>query len=690
MVASAEKLDSLLSRDEIDYGYLFPYRDDVPVVGDNHPFFNIEHLLSDVMSAVTSERYIGWAAKVLLNLDLFPMQIAQLRFLWRTARPILVASRGSGKSFLLAVYALMRAMLDPGAKIVIVGAGFRQAKVVFNYVESIWNNAPILRDICGGNRGRPKTSVDSCYCRVGPSFICAIPMGDGSKIRGLRATVVIADEFGSISEEIFDTVVQGFAATHKSPVDEARRLATVARLKGLGIPDQMGQVLAGGKISYNQIIYSGTASYAFNHFAKRHDLWRAIIKSRGDRRKLLKLFGSDVGVPEGFDWRDFGIMRIPYTCVQPGLLDSKQLASAQMSMPRNVFLMEYASVFVSDSDGYYKRSMLESCTPRPGMPIHTVDGPVEFTPAMNGDPDRKYVMGIDPASEMDNLAIVVAEAWGSHARIVYCWSVNKPEFERRKQSGLATSDDYYAYCCSKVRELCRAFKIVRIEMDSQGGGYPIAEMLRNTRIIAAGERPIYEVVDRENPTSLDGASDGPHILHLVHPSTEWNTQANYSMHKGFETRKLFFPCFDTVKMQASLSAEKAVGRTVDTYEDCVMEIEALKDEICLISITETAGGKPKFGLPGRSEATSAHRGTRLKKDRYSALLMAYRYVYDEDIAGQSTHGIDYDDVVGNMGKVTDVPGGPMYRGPGVGRMRNAAEYLTGEMGFGYLKHKAGS
>jgi hypothetical protein len=227
-------------------------------------------------------------------------------------------------------------------------------------------------------------------------------------------------------------------------------------------------------------------------------------------------------------------------------------------------------------------------------------------------------------------------------------------------------------------------------MDSQGGGYPIAEMLRNTRIIAAGERPIYEVVDRENPTSLDGASDGPHILHLVHPSTEWNTQANYSMHKGFETRKLFFPCFDTVKMQASLSAEKAVGRTVDTYEDCVMEIEALKDEICLISITETAGGKPKFGLPGRSEATSAHRGTRLKKDRYSALLMAYRYVYDEDIAGQSTHGIDYDDVVGNMGKVTDVPGGPMYRGPGVGRMRNAAEYLTGEMGFGYLKHKAGS
>ena len=37
--------------------------------------------------------------------------------------------------------------LYPNTKIVIVGAGFRQAKVVFEYMETIWRNAPILRDL---------------------------------------------------------------------------------------------------------------------------------------------------------------------------------------------------------------------------------------------------------------------------------------------------------------------------------------------------------------------------------------------------------------------------------------------------------------------------------------------------------------------------------------------------------------
>jgi hypothetical protein len=42
--------------------------------------------------------------------------------MWHKPFPMLVASRGAGKSFLLAVYCVLRALLEPKTKIVIVGA----------------------------------------------------------------------------------------------------------------------------------------------------------------------------------------------------------------------------------------------------------------------------------------------------------------------------------------------------------------------------------------------------------------------------------------------------------------------------------------------------------------------------------------------------------------------------------------
>jgi len=47
---------------------------------------------------------------------------------------------------------------------------------------------------------------------------CAIPLGDGTKIRGLRAHIIISDEFSSVPPDIYETVVVGFAAVSADPV----------------------------------------------------------------------------------------------------------------------------------------------------------------------------------------------------------------------------------------------------------------------------------------------------------------------------------------------------------------------------------------------------------------------------------------------------------------------------------------
>ena len=118
----------------------------------------------------------------------------------------------------------------PRRKIIVVGAAFRQSKVLFEYMDTIWKNAPILRDLCGSNSG-PRRDVDRCVMHIGDSTITCLPLGDGSKIRGQRANDIIADEFASIPREIFENVVAGFAAVSASPIEKVKEDLSVDKIK---------------------------------------------------------------------------------------------------------------------------------------------------------------------------------------------------------------------------------------------------------------------------------------------------------------------------------------------------------------------------------------------------------------------------------------------------------------------------
>ena len=178
-----------------------------------------------LLKILRNPEYIGSTCKLLFNIELHPIQVAILQEFWIRAFPMYIASRGWGKSFLLALYSVLRCAFFPGTKIVVVGAAFRQSKIIFEYMETIWRSSPILRSIFNGNDDGPRRDVDRCTLRLGDSWTIAIPMGDGSKIRGLRAHIIIADEFASISPDIYETVVSGFAAVSASPIQNVKEQA---------------------------------------------------------------------------------------------------------------------------------------------------------------------------------------------------------------------------------------------------------------------------------------------------------------------------------------------------------------------------------------------------------------------------------------------------------------------------------
>jgi hypothetical protein len=606
-------------------------------------------------------KYFGSTCKLMFDIELHPIQIAILQEFWNTSFPMFVASRGFGKSFLMALYCILKCIFVPGTKIVVVGAAFRQSKIIFEYMETIWRNSPILRSIYTGNDDGPRRDVDRCTMRLGESWTVAIPMGDGSKIRGLRAHIIIADEFASISPDIYETVVSGFAAVSASPIQNVKEEAKKAAMKDAGLwNDELEavQIKKG-----NQAIISGTADYSFKHFAQYWKRYKAIINSKGDKTKLEEIFKGEV--PESFNWKDYSIIRIPYELIPKGFMDDKQVSRAKATIHTGIYNMEYAACFTEDSDGFFRRSLIESCVANDTKPILIDGSPVVFDVSTKGNPNLQYVYGIDPASEKDNFSIIVIELHPTHNRVVYCWTTNRNNFKDRQKTGLVNEHDFYGFCARKIRNLMKIFPCARIGMDAQGGGVAIEEALHDPSKAEENEQLIWPAIG-DKPKDTDD-QQGLHVLELVQfARADWTAQANHGLRKDLEDKILLFPRFDQLSLALALDKDgkdildSDLDNLYDNESECLLEIEELKNELTTIVMTQTSTGPnardrwdtPEIKLPNGKKG-------KLRKDRYSALIIANMLARQ---LNRSLTPFTYD-VIGINAKDAVDHNGQMYKGP---------------------------
>ena len=575
-----------------------------------------EELVKRLSWLMMRPEYFSFTCKHVLNIELSPFQAVLLQEMWNRKFPMLIGSRGMGKSFILALYAILRALFMPRRKIIIVGAAFRQSKVLFEYMDTIWKNAPVLRDLCASNSG-PRRDVDRCVMHIGDSTITALPLGDGSKIRGQRANDIIADEFASIPRDIFENVVAGFAAVASSPIEKTKQKAKEAMAVKLGISIPTAKKEDSVDMS-NQIILSGTAYYDFNHFSEYWKRYRQIVNSGGEVKKLEEVFNGSI--PQDFDWTNYSVSRIPVKKLPIGFMDSGQVGRAKATVHTGIYQMEYGAVFTTDSQGFFKRSLIEAVTTSPTNPAKLASGDVWFEASLKGDSGKKYVFGVDPASEVDNFSIVVMEVEDDHRKVVHCWTTTRKSHKELLKSKIVDEDDFYSFCAKKIRQLMKAFPCAEIAMDAQGGGIAVMEALHDKDKIPQGEVAIWPVIDENKPKDTDDHA-GLHILKMCQfAKYDWLAEANHGLRKDFEDKSVLFPYFDSVSLGVALEVDKSVGRKYDTLEDCVMEIEELKDELSMIVMTVTSNGRERWDTP--EVKTGAGRKSRLRKDRYSSLIMA--------------------------------------------------------------------
>ncbi len=366
---------------------------------------------------------------------------------------------------------------------------------------------------------------------------------------------------------------------------------------------------------------SGTAYYSFNHFCKYWQKYKQWIETKGDKRKIQEITKGDKNT-EGIGWQDYSIMRIPVDLLPQGLMDEGMITRLRSTVSESIALMELFSCFSNDSDGFFKRKLIESCVVREINPIilNPEEGPIFFQASTKGRPGTTHVFGVDPAASKDNFSIVVLEVNATHRRIVYCWTTNLSRHKEALQKNVTGEVDYYRYCTRKIRDLMQKFPCSEIAIDTQGGGRAIIEALKDPNHLKINEVPIYPVIDPDKEKDTDD-KPGLHIIRECNNAdANWLAEANHGMRKDFEDKILLFPYFDTVTLELSYFEDTQNNTLYDTLEDCVLNIEELKDELSSIVITQTPAGRERWDTP--ETKTDVGKKISQHKDRYSALMMA--------------------------------------------------------------------
>jgi hypothetical protein len=574
-----------------------------------------DNFVENLVDFSRDPKNIGFVCEQILGIQLPPYQLAILEQLWDHKVVAFIASRGAAKSYILGIYIILRMILNQGIKIAVVGAALRQSLVIFNYILQIWNNAPILRDICG-NANNPKKDPSTCSWVVGLSRCIFLPLGDGETIRGQRANIIIADEFSSIDPEIFEKVVYGFAAVKTQNFYENIQLAHQKKLLDLAGIEYA--TIESGKVATimdsNQIIVSGTPSFEFNHFYRYFKTYHAIITCNGDPVEIKKVIPEYKNV-DAIDARDYCIIRLPSTKLF-GQMDEVVINQAKATMDPNIAMMEFGACFARDSAGFYTASAIQRST----CPIK-VEGKViaDYGPMMWGSAESFYVMGIDPASEEDNFAISIIELVGRKRVIRYMWTSNRKKFEEAKKQGLISQQfgDYNSYCIFQIRALIRRFNIQHICLDTGGGGFAIREALKDaSKLLDSDDKLILEIDDEE--TDLVGQ----HILEMINFSdVNWRKESHHGLKQDIADCTLLFPHYDSAELAVQKYKDNQFG-VIETLEDVYLEIEQAKYEMIMIKYSLNNNNQEKWDVPDAMTFNAQGEKQKLKRDRFTAILLS--------------------------------------------------------------------
>lgn len=315
------------------------------------------------------------AARDLLGVKLTWFQRKILKDLWFKKNNLILMSRGIGKSWMLALFAILYAMIYPNVDIGVITPSYKQTEFLFDKITDFFEKSPYFR---ASVRKYSRTTYKAIVSFYNTSMIEGLPLGTGEKVRGRRYNVVLIDEYAFVDENIIKTVIRPMLNVKKPNVE-------------------------------NKYIISSTAYYTWNHFYLQYLLYSVMSQKR----------------PEQFGIHEYTFEDLKMVPDPPFELDDDIYEMMRMDTTEEVYSMENKCKFPIENVGFFSARLIDQCTPR--ATETQLPCPIEII----GEPKCCYSMGIDAARVAggDNFSISIMKIENGIKKFVHGFVLNGSPYQ---------------------------------------------------------------------------------------------------------------------------------------------------------------------------------------------------------------------------------------------------------------------
>ena len=328
---------------------------------------------------------IGFTTELTSGIALAPFQEIILKAWFNRNYCMNVIGRGGSKTFLAALYCVLKSIFEPNTKILIIGPTFRTARNLFAEMEKIIiSKAGKLLLQCFTEKASKRTEVFEWNINGGS--VKAIPL-NGDKIRGFRANVLILDEFLLFGKDIVERVLMPFLV---SPQNLGERIK-IRELENEWI--KQGKMREQDREVFEntaQMICLSSASFTFEYLYELYGNWVKKIYMSPEEEQLddLRETRNEMRVANKIIRPTYFVAQMSYESLPEEFLDSNVINEAKSSGVEDPsFQREYMALFTDGSSGFYSAKKMQECTV-----------PVGENPTLEiyGNKKDKYILSIDP------------------------------------------------------------------------------------------------------------------------------------------------------------------------------------------------------------------------------------------------------------------------------------------------------
>lgn len=515
---------------------------------------------------------------------------------------VFIASRGLGKTYLVAVYAVTRCILYPGSKVVVASKTKSQARDIITKITELKNRSEALNMEI--EKIRPGINDAGVDFKCG-SFIQTSVAGENT--RGKRGNVLIVDEFILIDPIDYEKVLVPLTNVPRIPRFKEKYEKKYANYEEDNVKILMSS--AGYK-----------SNWGWGMFKKSVN---DMVKSQADGEEYL----ASISVALPYQ------LSLIHGLLQQSTVDERTDKSQDMYS----FMMEYEAVFVGENENAFftfdvldrNRKIMKAFVPPTHLEYRenqkrAIPKYISTMPLQKGEIrvislDVALVGGVkNDTSVITGIRMIPNSNDGYDRHVVYIDTLG--------EDGIRVDD-----LAKEFKRLFYDFEATYAVLDAGGSGFGVYDEL--TKPTYDEERDVeYEAWSSMNREDLAKRADrsAKQVLHTVVANNSYNAEIAIALKSALTVGKMKFLISD-MDMREKLNADKSIVGNLDEQQrqlSSYQQTTALVNELIALSWSQSSSGNIIIKEPSGG-----------RKDRYTSLAYANQFINEIELKNKRSRGV---------------------------------------------------